>query len=519
MAYCMYLRKSRADIEAEARGEGETLARHEKALLDLATRMGIVIEPNAIYREIVSGETIAARPVMQRLLSEVEQGVWEGVLVMEVERLARGDTIDQGIVAQTFKYSGTKIITPVKTYDPANEFDEEYFEFGLFMSRREYKAINRRLQRGREMSVREGKYVGNMPPYGYRRERLQRDKGFTLVPDLDEAKIVKLVYEWFTGPERLGVCSIRNRLNSLRVPTRKGGPWSDETVRSILTNPVYAGKIRWGGRAQVKRVIAGEVVKMRPRSKRPLVVDGRHEALVSPETYEKAQAILAENSTPPVPSARELHNPLAGLIVCGVCDRKMVRRPYRYRGYQDSLICTGPTCSNVSTHLALVEDRLLSALEKWLERYRLAVQEASGPAPQVDLEAETRRQAIERLDSQIAVLKAQSDRLHDLVEQGVYTVDVFMARQKALSERLAAAQADKKALEDQSRRSSGDLESRRAFVPKVERIIELYHTLESPAEKNSLLKEVVEKAVYLKRPEDRGKPDAFDLVVYPKLPC
>ena len=34
MAYCLYLRKSRADMEAEARGEGETLARHEKLLLD-----------------------------------------------------------------------------------------------------------------------------------------------------------------------------------------------------------------------------------------------------------------------------------------------------------------------------------------------------------------------------------------------------------------------------------------------------------------------------------------------------
>ena len=87
MQYCLYLRKSRADSEAEARGEGETLSRHEKALLDLAKKLNLNI--TAIYREIVSGETIAARPVMQQLLQEVEQGIWDGVLVMEVERLAR----------------------------------------------------------------------------------------------------------------------------------------------------------------------------------------------------------------------------------------------------------------------------------------------------------------------------------------------------------------------------------------------------------------------------------------------
>ena len=121
MPYCLYLRKSRTDDEAEARGEGETLARHEKALMELAKRQHLNV--TEIYREVVSGDTIAARPVMQQLLSAVEQGVWEGVLVMEVERLARGDTIDQGIVAQTFKFSGTKIVTPMKTYNPSNEFD------------------------------------------------------------------------------------------------------------------------------------------------------------------------------------------------------------------------------------------------------------------------------------------------------------------------------------------------------------------------------------------------------------
>ena len=126
MQYAIYLRKSRADIEAEAHGEGETLLRHEKALLDLAKRQKLNV--TEIYREVVSGETISARPMMQKLLEEVEQGIWSGVLVMEVERLARGDTIDQGIVSQAFKYTGTKIITPMNVYDTSNEYDEEIIE-------------------------------------------------------------------------------------------------------------------------------------------------------------------------------------------------------------------------------------------------------------------------------------------------------------------------------------------------------------------------------------------------------
>ncbi len=93
----MYLRKSRKDIEAEKHGEGETLKRHFEMLMSLANRLKIIIREDAIYKEIVSGDTIASRPVMQQLLADIETGKWDGVLVVEVERLARGDTIDQGL--------------------------------------------------------------------------------------------------------------------------------------------------------------------------------------------------------------------------------------------------------------------------------------------------------------------------------------------------------------------------------------------------------------------------------------
>ena len=65
--YALYLRKSRADLEAEAHGEGDTLTRHEHILMELAKSRALPI--GAIYREIVSGERIANRPVMQQLLS------------------------------------------------------------------------------------------------------------------------------------------------------------------------------------------------------------------------------------------------------------------------------------------------------------------------------------------------------------------------------------------------------------------------------------------------------------------
>lgn len=108
--YAMYLRKSRQDMELELLGQGETLARHRETLMNLARKNLHTI--GEIYAEVVSGETIRARPEMKRLLADVSAGRWEGVYCMEVERLSRGDPVDQGRVAEVFTVSQTRIITP-----------------------------------------------------------------------------------------------------------------------------------------------------------------------------------------------------------------------------------------------------------------------------------------------------------------------------------------------------------------------------------------------------------------------
>ena len=266
MSYLMYLRKSRADKEAEARGEGETLARHEQILSELAAKMDLPI--GATYKESVSGETISSRPKMQQLLIEVMQGQWDGVLVMEIERLARGDTKDQGTVAEAFKFSNTKIITPIKTYDPLNEYDEEYFEFNLFMSRREYKTINRRIQRGRVAAFQDGWYIAGTAPYGYEKIKRKGDKGYTLDIVDNEAQVVRMIYDLYTHGElqddgsylRFGSYQIKDRLNDLHIQSRSGSTWSAATIIDILRNPAYAGYQRWSWRKVQKKLVGGNMM-------------------------------------------------------------------------------------------------------------------------------------------------------------------------------------------------------------------------------------------------------------------
>ena len=185
----VYLRKSRME---EGMATDEVLAKHQKTLHDYAASHGLHILEE--YPEVVSGESLYARPQMLRLLQDVEEGKYDAVLCMDLDRLSRGRMKDQGIVLDAFRESGTLIITPEKIYNLADEIDEEYAELKTFISRREYKIITKRLRRGLQMSIQDGCYVANAP-YGYHKTVVDRKP--TLEIYEPEARFVRMMFELY----------------------------------------------------------------------------------------------------------------------------------------------------------------------------------------------------------------------------------------------------------------------------------------------------------------------------------
>ncbi len=521
----IYLRKSRADIQAEMQGETETLARHEAALVSLAKAKNILI--GNIYREVESGDSISERPVVQRLIREVEDERWESVLVMDVDRLARGDTIDQGIIAQTFQYSRTKIVTPVKTYDPNNEFDEEYFEYGLFMARREYKAIKRRMQRGREASVREGKYVGSCAPYGYDRVKIEHGKGYTLKINEEQANAIRLIFELYTKglpaadgtTERIGVSKIVRYLNHLGIKPKREALWSPASVRDILINPVYIGKVRWNWRPVKWKIENGEKSYERPRNSGEsfVLTDGLHEALIAQETWDMAQKYMKSNPPRPIQIRNTVKNPLVGLIVCGKCGRKMVRRPYGDR-QPPALICPYSTCNNVSSKLEIVECRVLSSLQSWVREYQLTwnAETANPLAAQIRLKEE----ALAQLDKKLLLMKQKTENIYNFLEQGIYSTEVFLERSRKLSEETSGIEKQRELIQNVITTEKKAMQSRKYLIPKIEHLLDVYWELDSPKHKNDMLREVIDKIEYTKDKRGTGNSpnDDFVLTLYPRLP-
>lgn len=507
--YCIYLRKSRKDMEAERSGI-DTLERHEKILMDYAKRNNLKI--GKIYREVVSGDTIAARPQMQELLSDVESELWKGVLVVEVERLARGDTIDQGIIAQVFKFSDTLIVTPLKTYDPNNEYDEEFFEYGLFQSRREYKAITRRQQRGIKQSIIEGKWPYNKSPYGYDRYKLPDQKGYSLKVNPEEAAVVKQIYQWYAS-EKIGYSAIADRLNSMHAPAPID-KWSYSTIKDILTNIVYTGKVKRGERAVVKRTSSGNLRVSRPRNNDYEVYDGLHESIITDELYQIVQDIFKTHPSKPVGAALEIKNPLAGLVYCKLCGKKMIRRP------QDKcktmIICTTKDCPNISSYESVLENATIQSLTDYLEVLK-SDDNNHTPVPVSNLDV--LNSSKNQIEDEKQTLERQLDNAYDLVEQGVYTTELFLKRSQTIQSKINDCDLQLHDILKQIQREEHNLNKRKYLIPKIETILSQYDTL-NPAEKNTLLSEVIERIDYLKteRSPRNGPYDNFTISIKPHIP-
>lgn len=498
-------------MEAEAHGAGETLLRHERELKALAKRRHLYV--GEIYREIESGDTIAGRPEMQRLLADVEDGRWAGVLVMEASRLARGDTADQGRVQQAFYYSHTLIITPQKDYNPDLEADQEYFEFGLFMARREYKMINRRLINGRRASAKEGKWVGAQVPYGYTKVKLERQKGNMLVINPVEAEIVKNIFSSYL--KNVSLFQISKELNLAGLKTARGNVWNVQGIRQILDNPVYCGYVRYGYRKEEKYSKGGQVYKH--HSKREMIdgenlFPGLHEPIISKEMFEqvrKKRAIHPE--TPGAAHTRRFRNPLAGLMYCSACGKFMVYNEGK-PGSRDRMFCanyqSGIGCENGSTIFEDIETLLLNSLKMRIAELELPEQMQR----EQDNHLEILTQGLASAQKELDTNAAQKERAYELVEKGIYTVELFTRRINTLQSDEETIKSRIEDLQRQIEQVEKEASLHKDLVPKIRHVVDLYPKVDSAEEKNKLLKTVISNIIYC-RPKG-SKSDKLSLKIY-----
>ena len=406
----VYLRKSRSDdprLTVE-----EVLERHE-GLLDAwaENKLGAKVPEENKFREVVSGETIKDRPEIQKVLKLMESPKYRAVLIVEIQRLSRGDLEDAGRLIKLLRYTNTTVITTndgvtERIYDLRDEMEREYFERELKRGNEFLEYQKKIMNRGREISVSLGNYVGSHAPYGFDKITVMdgKRKCPTLKENKEQADAVRMIFDLYVN-KNMGYVSIARHLDSLGVPPPTGKRWSPETLPDMLRNIHYIGKIKWNWRKTVQVVEDGEVKKKNPRTEfgEYLVFEGRHDGIVPEDLFYAAVDKMGKN--PRKKAASQLRNPFAGLLYCQ-CGRAMILKYYKNKdGSQRSaprLLCDETLdCNNGSCQYTEILERVIEILKQCIEDFEVRIENDTGDA--VLLHA----RLIKNLEKKLETLKAR----------------------------------------------------------------------------------------------------------------
>jgi DNA invertase Pin-like site-specific DNA recombinase len=478
----IYLRKSREDESLE-----ETLARHERMLIDYCKRNNLIVADT--FKEVVTGENLKVRPKAQKMLENVASGMYEGVVVVELERLSRGNVVDQVEITETFKNSKTKIYTLNKVYDLSAEdsFDEDFFEFGLFFSRREYKTIKRRMQRGKLQAQKEGYYTGSHLPYGF--SKVRGDRGCVLVPN-EETKVVQLIFNKYVH-ENYTISQLAEYLNSNKIKPAKSEAWEKVGIRKLLKNKVYLGYIYVGSS------------KNRTNA---MVYKGKHEAIIDEETFNKAQEKLLI-STPRTKFGRGLTNPLASLVYCSNCGYAMVKTA-------EYIKCIRYGCKTSSAYMEAVEKKIIEELKVELANFNVFLDNYS---EEIKRKNKLQEDEIKILTKEINKRNKMIDKACEMLELGVYTKEKYVSRVNVLESELSVLKSNLEAIKD-TIVVCEDKKIRKA-IPIFEKVLNEYWTFDVK-QKNDILKSIIEKIEYTKTIRNskwNTTSDDLDLKIFLKI--
>lgn len=494
-----YLRKSRADDPLLA--VEEVLAKHEAILDEWAeNNLGGKVPEKNKYREVVSGETIADRPEIQTILKKIESPKIKAVLVVEVQRLSRGDLEDAGRLIKLLRFTNTLVITPQKIYDLNDEYDRDTFERELKRGNEFLEYTKKIMSRGKLLSVSQGNYIGSVPPYGYEKVWLQEGKRRipTLAIKEDEANAVRMIFDMFVNQD-MGTTNISYKLDELHIPAPKGERWSQASVKDILGNIHYIGKIKWNWRKVIPVVEDSEVIKTRPREGDFLIFDGKHEAIVSEEIFNAAQEKRAKN--PRNKKSTKIRNPLAGILYCR-CGKVMIMKSYKGANKEYlSLACSDQVrCGSGSCAYHVMQDRVSDILKQKIAEFEIRSKAEDGNSKKLHEEhIKNLEKKLQNINArELSQWEAQSDpdpskRMpHDIFRQ--------------LNEKLQKEKAEvQEALYNAYESMPQDVD----YEKKIHMFSDALKALNDPnvdaKEKNRLLKACIERIEYHREKPERMK--------------
>ena len=421
------------------------------------------------------------RPGFQQMLSDIEAGHVNCVIVKDLSRLGR-NTIDTGYyIEQYFRIRNIRFIAVNENFDTANPEDAHS---GIIIPLRNMineayaLDIGRKIRAQQRQAMKDGKFIGARTPYGYLKAE---DDCHQLIIDPVAAVVVQRMFRW--ASEGAGLNTIAVRLNEAGILTPShykkmqgkithenllgSGKWQTRTVGVILRSEVYTGDLVQG---QTKTVDHRQV---KADAEEWTVVRDTHEAIISREQFAAVQEILNQTASRAKARVVKAYTPnlFKGKVFCAHCGGSLHRQRnirkksddvYFYHCLSQSRIskdaCPGVTIREDAL-LDMLADMLQEALNTALGDYRLSLAELPRQAAdraELREKITSRRQEIQRLRGIVR-------SLYENLVQGVLTKDEYFDYKEKYESRIADLAVEMEQLEDGLRTMDAQAEQHRAL--------------------------------------------------------
>jgi DNA invertase Pin-like site-specific DNA recombinase len=470
----------------------------------------------------IPGSEIERRRGLAQMLAWCAGHDVKAVVCWDADRLSRADSIKTAAVLDTLMQAGvTRILTHEGWIDLEDDVDRLLYNIRQDVGRAAYaKSMSGNITRSARDRALRGLWVAGRPPYGYR----IGDDGRLALGDPAFVETVRWIFRQFaTTADSCGdICRKLIEMGAPPAPPRRrkdgtfyGGRWQRGVINDILACRTYLGELGWNAstRAKYHRVSGNEVraVKGRRRDNRQrrnapedwIVVPDAHPAVIDRETFAACEKKLAATRRG-CPGCRNTPLPgggdwvLTGILFCGMCGGRMVGITHRVR-YKSTVhvyrryVCkasqrqSAGTCRMNAVRQEAVLDEVAKLIqESFTDPERLALLRAEvemqAGQEEEDREAERqqRREALERLDQQIAqgnrnLALLPADRLPAVVEQ----VRAWEVERSALARESARLDAAAELHADYAKHVEEALE-------QVRHLEETIHTAPPDAVRNAL---------------------------------
>ncbi|MGE7913252.1 recombinase family protein [Lysinibacillus xylanilyticus] len=300
----------------EQADEGYSIDEQIRVLREYCEQEGYVVFDEYVDRGI-SGKNIKGRPAVQRLLQDADEKKFDLVLVWKMNRLAR-KSVDLMNMVETFNSKNIAFRSCTENYETETPAGKLQFQMMAAIAEYERNNIAENVKMGMLARAKEGRWNGGHV-LGYDVVEMEGEnkkrKNTGLIINEREASIVRKIFHLYTTGN--GYRTIANQINRAGYRTKLDKMFSLNAIKTIVTNPVYAGYIRYNVRRDWNEKRRNNI------NPTPVIIKGEHEAIISEETWRIAQEVYKTRSCKP----NRVHDgefPLTGIMRCPKCNAGMV---------------------------------------------------------------------------------------------------------------------------------------------------------------------------------------------------